>query len=1055
MENRTNRGWMLVLLALTSPALAQQRDLTVPSAEYFMAFGPYYEGEYRTALRGFQSAARSGIRSTEGRWIDSVCYFTMMGECFYQMGDLARALEQYNAAVKMALAHKGWMLRIEFPDMIEPSSSGIRSTITWGPSTRNTQLARIPDRMSSFQGQMITEDTIRAGGPIASPQLYPLNVKEVNRCISLALMRRQTIMGPVGPHDPLTGQAVVDLATYPTRPNHWSQAWISCHQGMAYASVGKLEQAVSELTKSLTLAGQYDHELTAMGLLELGKLAFQQGQTQVAAGYFLEATFPAAAFDQYDVMEDAFRWGLITHLVSGQKGPYPPLAAATAWARRRSRALYAGLLLLAAENAVALGDASATALLSETRQAVGTRELRGGVLGARFNYVSALNEFQRGNLSGGTGQLAQTLTFLRGSSHRLFQIGLADAAFVSGSVTQRVADDLFANVLREPTAADWTVDPMETLAVVLSPHPTPLQHWLTAAMARKDIDKSLEIADRVRRHRFYSSLPLGGRLLSLRWILEASETLLPQQAILQRQDLRVRYPDYAKLSDRALAIRQELTTLPLVAQSPEDIKKQTALFDQLAQTSTAQETLLQAVALRREPSEFVFPPLCSVKEIQQSLTAEQLVLAYSVSDRYALGFALSKDRSSAWQMDAPAALVKQVGDLLRQTGLTERKMGLDAAVLRDETWKTTAADLLKKLTNNGNPSAWDTYRELILVPDGPLWYVPFEALQVPDGGRTVPLISKIRIRYLPTVGLLTMSGASPKRQGRTLVITGPMAPGQDRQVSLSAFEDLSRSLEGAERSDDRLATPSNLVAAICDRLIVLSDVEPAQQGPYAWSPMGLDRNKPGRTLDTWLALPWQGPSQVILPGFHTGAETGLKRSATGDDIFYAVSGLMASGAQSVLLSRWSVAGQSAFDLTREYAQELPFTPATEAWQRSVQLARTNPIAPDLEPRLNPAGAPELTGEAPFFWAGYLLADLGNATTPAPHPAAAAPAAPPAAPAAPPPAAPPPAAQPPGTEPPGGHPPAAAAPSKAVPGSKPPASPPKSRRSPSPAGKAAP
>ncbi len=994
MESRMNGVWALVLAVLAAPAWAQQRDMTVPPAEYYMAFGAYYEGDYRDALDGFQSAFRGGIRSTEGRWVDSICYHAMMGECFYQMGDAPKALDQYNSALRLAIAHKGWMLRVEFPDLIQPSASSVRSTITWGATQRNTQLARIPDRMSSFQGQMVTEQTLRAGGVVAQPQLYPLNAKEVTRCISLAIRRRREIMGPVCPHDPLSAQLVADFASYPTRPNHWSQAWISCHLGMAYASVGKLEQAVSELTKSLVLAGQYDHDLTSMALLELGKLAFQQGQTQAAAGYFLEATFPAAAFDQFDVIQEALRWGLVTHLVSGQKGIYQPLVPAAAWSRRHSRALQAWLLLLAAENGASASDAAqATALLGEARQAVGTRDLRGGVLGARFNYVSAMVEFQRGNLTGGSAQLALAIAFLKASSPRLYQIDLADAAFVSGSVTQRVADDLYANVLREPTAADWAVDPMETLAVVLTPHPLPLQHWLEAAMLRKDVDKSIEIADRIRRHRFYSSLPVGGRLMSLRWILEAPESLLSQQAVLQRQDLLGRYGDYAKLSAQATTIRNELEKLPLASDKPEDVKKQTQLFEQLAQASTAQEVMLQAIALRREPSEFVFPPLRTVKEIQQSLTEEQLVLAYSVSDRYILGFAFSKDKSSAWQIEKPAALLKQVADLLKQMGLGERKSGMDPASLKDEAWKATAGALLQTLTNSGNSSAWDAYRELIVIPDGPLWYVPFEALQVPTATGAQPLISKVRVRYLPTAGLLTMGGPNPKPQARTLVVTGSMVPGQDKQVTTAAYEAIQRALDGVTRHEDRMTAPSHLVSTGCDRLIVLSDLEPSPRGPYGWSPMSFDRGKAGGTLDNWFALPWQGPVDVVLPGFHTGAESGLKRGANGDEIFFAACGLMASGSRSILLSRWPVAGQSTFDLVREYVQELPFVPAAEAWQRSVQLARTNPIVPELEPRLAAAGAAvELTADPPFFWAGYLLVDLGRAVPAAARAPAAAPAA---------------------------------------------------------------
>ena len=620
-------------------------------------------------------------------------------------------------------------------------------------------------------------------------------------------------------------------------------------------------------------------------------------------------------------------------------------------------------------------------------------------------------EFQRGNLAGGSTQLGQTLTFLKNSSHRLFQIDLADAAFVSGSVTQRVADDLYADVLREPTAADWTVDPMETLAVVLTPHPLPLQHWLEAAMLRKDTDKSIEIADRIRRHRFYSTLPLGGRLLSLRWILEAPEGLLTQQATLQRQDLLGRYGNYAKLSTQAATLRNELEKLPLPPEKPEDVKKQTQLFDQLAQASTAQELILQDIALRREPSEFVFPPLRTVKEIQQSLTEEQLVLAYSVSERYILGFAMSKDKSSAWQIESPAAVVKQVGELLKQMGLADRKFGLDPASLKDEAWKATSAALLQKLTNSGNSSAWDTYRELIVIPDGPLWYVPFEALQVPAAVGTQPLISKVRVRYLPTAGLLTMGGPGPKPQARTLVVTGPMVPGQDKQVTATACEAIQRALEGVTRYEDRLAAPSNLLSALCDRLVVLSDLDPSPRGPYGWSPIAMDRGKAGGTLDSWFALPWQGPADVVLPGFHSAAENGLRRGGNGEEIFFAACGLMSGGSRSILLSRWPVAGQSAFDLVREYVQELPFVPAAEAWRRSVQLVRTSPIAPELEPRLNATGAAvELTADYPFFWAGYMLVDLGRAAPAAARAPAAAPAVKPAPGKAPPDEAKPPAAQ---------------------------------------------
>jgi hypothetical protein len=142
-------------------------------------------------------------------------------------------------------------------------------------------------------------------------------------------------------------------------------------------------------------------------------------------------------------------------------------------------------------------------------------------------------------------------------------------------------------------------------------------------------------------------------------------------------------------------------------------------------------------------------------------------------------------------------------------------------------------------------------------------------------------------------------------------------------------------------------------------------------------------------LNEWFGLPFGGPERIVLTGFATAAEQGLKgsrRSPTygprpGDEIFKALCGLMEDGARTVLFTRWRTGGKTNFDLVREFARELPNAPATEAWQRACLLAREEPMELSLEPRLKrSADAAELPGAGhPFFWAGYLLAD----TTPRP------------------------------------------------------------------------
>jgi hypothetical protein len=86
--------------------------------------------------------------------------------------------------------------------------------------------------------------------------------------------------------------------------------------------------------------------------------------------------------------------------------------------------------------------------------------------------------------------------------------------------------------------------------------------------------------------------------------------------------------------------------------------------------------------------------------------------------------------------------------------------------------------------------------------------------------------------------------------------------------------------------------------------------------------------------------------------------------------------MMATGARTVLLSRWRTGGRTNLDLVREYARELPEGPAAAAWQRACLLARESPLDSQNEPRLKgleDASEPPAASH-PFFWAGYLLVD---------------------------------------------------------------------------------
>ena len=89
-------------------------------------------------------------------------------------------------------------------------------------------------------------------------------------------------------------------------------------------------------------------------------------------------------------------------------------------------------------------------------------------------------------------------------------------------------------------------------------------------------------------------------------------------------------------------------------------------------------------------------------------------------------------------------------------------------------------------------------------------------------------------------------------------------------------------------------------------------------------------------------LPYGGPQHVIVAGFTTAAEQGLKTSRRnaarevrpGSEVFQTLCGMMATGARTIVLSRWRTGGRTNLELVREFVRELPQLPATEAWQRA-------------------------------------------------------------------------------------------------------------------------
>ena len=975
---------VLISLCLTTPVMAQAGRQGVPSMRYGIAFSPFNDGELLDAREIFFRESRGAIKNIQSRWIDSICYYTMTGECYYQMGQLPEAMEQYTAAVKLIVAFSDWMTRVQFSANIPLATPPTgKQAITWGTPQRKTTYGKFKNSYLTQQGRVDNTQQWQQGGVVEKAVLFGIDAVEIVRCSTLAIRRRAELLGPAAKDDQLNGQLVTVLSRRPCLPNHWSGCFVDVQLGLALIAAGKESQGVATLQRSLQAAGQYEHPLTSTALLELGRVALKSGDLKAAGTYFEEATFSAAFYGYIDLLEEAFRYATITHLIADGAKPYPALAMAENWAKRnRYRKLDASLLISMAECDISMHQpanmANAGKLLSEATAVIGRRDMGRGYVGARLTMAQASVAFAAGNATLGNESLAAAMQYMAHGSIWLYHIALSDQLYIKGTITARNAMELYDDVLRDPKPLDWMRDPMESLAVLLTPHPLAIEHWFEVALARNEQDKALEIADRLRRHRFYSTLEFGGRLESLRWLFAGPESILTPQDEILRRDLLTRFPEYDAMKEQANAMIETLRTSPISPDTDEAEAAQRRTLEELDKVSAAQEAKLREMAVGRTPTSLIFPPILTTPELQKRLPEGHALLIFLKTTRGYHAFLLNNERYTHWTINAPAAIRRNLLTFLRDLGQYDRNRELSFSELTEEKWKDSGAKLLDSILASSRADFSKSFNRLIVIPDGILWHVPFEALQVKtEGDKTESLIDLVEVTYAPTAAMAVTAGRSKAVNQRTGVVVGQLFPRDDEEIAKAQFTKLAEAMPDVKAIPNPLLAKSSDYRMALDRLIVFSDLDETGKSPYDWYPIPVGaRFRAGSTLADWMRLPWGGPRAVILPGYHTAAESSLKgvnQAIAGDEIFLSVCGLCAAGADTILLSRWRTGGKTAYDMTREFAQELPHSSPAAAWQRAILLAKEASIQPDAEPRVKKSQTEEPPkSDHPFFWASGLL-----------------------------------------------------------------------------------
>ncbi len=1004
---------------ILEPGLGAPGGQTVPTPGYDLAFAALAGGDFSGGLAIASREYQGSIRAGGQRWIDSIAAAAAVGECHYELGNFREAVAAYDEALLLSASHADWLLAVQFPmQPLQPSQQ--QRVAAWGRSQRGTGIAAMPGTVSIRQGNANPQQALQRGGVLAAPVNYPVRPQEIMRSLVIALYRRTEILGELGRETGPLDEATKALVRRPAPPNHYSQSWIDVALGTAYWSQGKFEQALPLLNRGLLVGNQFDHPLTAWGLIVLGRIAMAGDQAAAAAKLFEEATYTAADHGDARALEEAFRLASTAHALAGLRGVPPSIAAAAEWARTRLPALRMRLLAMEGEARATAGDARGAA------KALG--EIDGGFLrgdpgrggcGAQAAYAAALAAYAGGDVATGDAEIARALTIARPRTPRLFQTSrLVEMVMAgTGSISDRQADALFARLLGDPAARDFATDPLGMLATISTARTDAFEAWIVAA-ARRGNDAMLSAAEATLRSRWLSAQPLGGRRAAIANLVGADPETLPRDEAARRAAVLARHPELSAALDKMKPLRAALTAAVLARAAGPDPPGKVEDWREYGRLAERCDEAVAFVAAGRDPTTIDFPPLTPPADIRRRLPARHLVLSFHWTAAGLFGALESRDRVAVWQIRQPALVVKELASLAKSIGLFDPVSPVSADRLSADDWGPHASRIERLLFEDSKVALGEGIEELAIVPDGPLWYLPFELLPAEsarpaaDSSEVRRLRDACRIRYCPTRSLAVARFEQPRGGGPVGIYAGRLFRGDRPEVALEIAERLTGSIDRALPLTATGGPPPTLAGSLLDTLVVFDEL--AGDGPTASRPLVAAANgKGGMTFGDWAASPQKRPHIVVLPGLQTAMAGGLSKlpPRPGEDIFLAATDLLAAGARTALLSRWRVGGNVSVDLVEAFlrdrgddaaerpSSDLP-SPAT-SWRRAVDLVIAEP--PDLarERRVKPSPkAPITDARHPFFWAGYALVDCGPGAFPDPPP-------PPAAALARPPANPPP------------------------------------------------
>jgi hypothetical protein len=953
--------WLLLCSTVASAQnllSSEPTGTSYPAREYYLGLDAFRSGNLEAAGELFDAALRAARIDGQGRWIDSIPSLAMLAEVHWQLGNLPVARENSDRVTQIAIRSRGWLQRVDWPGLLNPGVVGTPQDL-W-PAAQAVSLLPIKGRVMYQAGDPLTEARLAQGGIIEEPSLRSIDVAEVLRGLALAGYRRRIMLGPLANEDPLAS-ALLEATKYPPGLDGTiARSLIGCVRAGGYFGSGDDERAIENAANSAAFNNRF-HPLSAVTLLTRASALAGSDKTSEAVADLITTVHVAGALQQPELAGEALQLAA-GYVTPPQAAMVANVAGGVAAALQSRRARLAALhcWVAGADAAVTAGDLeTAGELLAAAQGVTSRREIISPRLDAYAAYVAA-----RMLAAGGSSWGAATKTDLdlaldriagftvnhrfgnkpSVSMPRIYQLNLVRQA-IGSQVGNQTGDQLLVSYSRDSPLELWQRDPLDALSAVLVDRSVLHDLRVNMAASQGSGEAFLLAADAALANRFEHRLELGGRLAQIRALARAGQDALPLAI---------------QGADAAGPRMQQLAAAAAPGQPLDD------------QQIAAAESLVMSIALDRNVLPEFVPPRLNDKLPVAALPPRTGLLTFIAVGNKVYGAFAVGGKVNVWEIDGSGRLAADVGRVLRAMGVgkTRGSRFSESAGLR-----AAAMTLRKRLIPSDQTLITDELEHLIIVPAGPLWYVPFELLPASEDDGSPAIGDRVTVRYAATPGFALRRATSANSSRAVGVAVGPLFAPQDAEQNAALAQSVLTALAEpvSITADDSL--PSGRLGASIGHLLVAAPRIADLKNPFALSVSPHDRDSPFGTLGGWMRFPMQVPRTVALVGFRTPVDGG--KMGSGDELFVTISALQTAGVENVLLSRWAVGGESTALLMRELMQELPLVGINDAWERAKSLLRRVELDPLGEPLLTQADRQQegLSGDQPLFWSGYLVSAL--------------------------------------------------------------------------------